>query len=211
MGGPADGVRSSYGGPRGDQLPTELEGVKVLVYETWEGLIGEAPMLSVSDREIEFQMPFETAGRAEVRVVVAIGGIRTQPVSVQITPSAPGVFTTAGGRGAVLNGNGTQNSATNAHERLSPMTVFLTGQGIVAPDWPNGRAAGLSPLIYAPAKARAFIAGQEAKVTFLALAPGMVGVAQMIIEPNYFTPTGDQPLVVQLNGHQSRPVTVAIR
>jgi uncharacterized protein (TIGR03437 family) len=91
------------------------------------------------------------------------------------------------------------------------MTVFLTGQGIVAPDWPNGRAAGLSPLIYAPAKARAFIAGQEAKVTFLALAPGMVGVAQMIIEPNYFTPTGDQPLVVQLNGHQSRPVTVAIR
>ena len=91
------------------------------------------------------------------------------------------------------------------------MAVYLTGQGAVAPDWPNGRAAGLSPLIYAPAQARAFIAGQEAKVTFLALAPGMVGVAQMIIEPNYFTPTGDQPLVVQLNGHQSRPVMVTIR
>ena len=91
------------------------------------------------------------------------------------------------------------------------MAVYLTGQGRVAPDWPNGRAAGISPTIYAPASARAFIAGQEAKVTFLALAPGMVGVAQMLIEPNFFTPTGDQPLVLQLNGHQSLPVIVTIR
>jgi hypothetical protein len=39
----------------------------------------------------------------------------------------------------------------------------------------------------------------------------MVGVAQMILEPNYFTQTGDQPLVLELNGHQSQPVTVSIR
>src|SRR5690606_16182466 len=132
-------------------------------------LIAEAPILSVSDEEIEFQMPFEAAGRAAVRVVVAIGGIRSQVATVQLTPSAPGVFTTTDGRGAVLNADGTANSATNAHPRLSPMTVFLTGQGIVAPEWANGRAAGVSPIIYAPARARAFIAGQEARVTFLAL------------------------------------------
>ena len=211
MGGPEGGVRSGYVGHRGDQLPTELEGVKVLVYETWGGLIAEAPIVSVSDTEVEFQMPFEAAGRAEVRVVVAIGGARSPQVAVPLTPSAPGVFTTETGHGAAINADGSANSPANPHPRLAPMTVYLTGQGRVAPDWANGRAAGVSPTIYSPAKARAFIAGQEAKVTFLALAPGMVGVAQMILEPNYFTPTGDQPLVVQLNGHQSLPVMVTIR
>jgi len=110
LGGPPEGVRSSYGGQRGDQLPTELEGVKVLVYETWEGLIAEAPIVSLSDREIEFQMPFEAAGRAAVRVLVAIGGLRSETINVQLTPSAPGVFADEDGRGAVLNADGTPNS-----------------------------------------------------------------------------------------------------
>jgi len=174
-------------------------------------MIAEAPIVSLSDREIEFQMPFEAAGRAAVRVLVAIGGLRSETINVQLTPSAPGVFADEDGRGAVLNADGTPNSPSNPHPRLSPMTVYLTGQGRVAPDWPNGRAAGVSPTIYAPATARAVIAGQEAKVTFLALAPGMVGVAQLILEPNYFTPTGEQPLVLELNGHQSVPVSVSIR
>ncbi|MEZ5361604.1 MAG: hypothetical protein R2748_04480 [Bryobacterales bacterium] len=211
LGGPAGGLQASYEGRRGDQLPTELGGVKVLVYETWGGLIAEAPLVSVSDTEIQFQMPFETVGRAEVRVVIAIGGIRSQIVSVQLTPAAPGVFSDASGHAMALNADGTTNSTDNPHPRLAPLTVFFTGQGRVAPEWPSGRAADVSPLIYAPAKARAFIAGQEAKVTFLALAPGMVGVSQLILEPNYFTQTGDQPLVLQLEGHQSVPVTVSIR
>jgi uncharacterized protein (TIGR03437 family) len=183
----------------------------VLIYEMSDALIGEAPILFLDDGQINFQMPFETEGRAAVRVVVVVGGARSQPVTVQLTPSAPGVFTMGNGWGAVLNADGSVNTATNAHPRLAPMTVYLTGQGRVAPDWANGRAAGVSPLVFSPARARAFIAGQEAKVTFLALAPGMVGVAQMILEPNYFTQTGDQPLVLELNGHQSQPVTVSIR
>ncbi len=211
MGGPPEGVRSSYTGRNQDHLPAELDGVKVLLYETWGGFLAEAPMISLSDTEIEFQMPFEVAGRAEVRLEVAIGDARTPQVGVALTPSAPGVFASADGHASALNADGTANSPTNAHPRLSPITVFFTGQGRVAPAWPTGRAAGVTPLVYSPAKARAFIAGQEAKVTFLALAPGLVGVAQMIIEPSFFTPTGDQELVVQLNGHQSRPVIVTIR
>ncbi|MBI1357933.1 MAG: hypothetical protein GC160_26645 [Acidobacteria bacterium] len=211
LGGPAQGLALGYTGQRGDALPTEASGVKVLVYEEFEQLIAEAPLLYVSDGQINFQMPFEVAGRARVRLVVAVGGIRSAPSPVQILASAPGIFTFEGNRAIAVNHNGQLVTATTPLTRTKNVTVYMTGQGSVAPSWASGRAASASPLIFAPAEAHAYIGGAEARITFLGLAPGMVGVLQMNIEPSYFTPLGEQTMHVNIGGFESNSTIVVVQ
>ena len=91
------------------------------------------------------------------------------------------------------------------------MTVYMTGQGPVAPNWPTGKAASAFPLILAPAEAHAFVGGVEGKIEFLGLAPGMVGVLQMNFRPDHFSPLGDQPLKVSIGGHESNEGLIFIR
>ena len=91
------------------------------------------------------------------------------------------------------------------------LTIYLTGQGHTAPEWPTGRAASSSPLIYAPGRARVTIGGVEAQIVFLGLAPGLVGVTQLNVAPVWETPLGDQPLVVEIEGFTSNTAIVSIR
>lgn len=211
LGGPAEGWTLSFGGQRQDALPTAAGGVKVLVYEQYDQMIAEAPLLYVSDRQINFQMPFETAGRAQVRIVVVIGGVRSAPQTVRILPSAPGIFTFEGNRAIAVNDQGQLVSADTPAARTKTMTVYMTGQGVVAPQWPSGRAASANPLIFAPAQAHVSVGGVEGVITFLGLAPGMVGVLQMNFEPSYFTPTGEQLMRVNIGGFNSNEARVVIR
>ncbi len=211
LGGPAGGARTSFIGGRGDQLPTSANGVRLLVYETFGALLAEAPILYLGEGQINFQMPFEALRRSEVSVVVAVGGVRSAPYKVVITPSAPGVFTHSGGWAVAVNEDGTLNGPSTSGARTKMMTVYLTGQGPVAPAWKTGRAAVAQPLIFAPAPTKAFIGGVEAKIHFVGLAPGLVGVLQINLEPRYQTPTGAQPLVFNIGGFESNTVQVLIR
>ena len=211
LGGPMDGLLLSYVGRRRDALPTDAAGVRVLIYEQFEQLIAEAPLMYVSRDQINFQMPFEVAGRALVRVVVSIGGVRSAPQSVRILPSAPGVFTWQGDRAIAVNDQGQLVTAETPAVRTKSLTVYMTGQGGVAPQWASVRAASASPLIFAPAQATAVIGGVEGTITFLGLAPGMVGVLQMNVEPSYFTPVGEQMLRVNIGGFDSNEARVVIR
>ncbi len=211
LGGPAGGWSLSYGGQRGDALPTDADGVKVLVYEEFEQMIAEAPLLYVSEGQINFQMPFEVAGRANVRIVVAKGGVRSQPQTVRILPSAPGIFTFDGDRAIAVNDQGQLVTSETPATRTKTLTVYMTGQGSVAPHWASGRAASANPLVFAPAQAHAYIGGAEGVITFLGLAPGMVGVLQMNVEPSYFTPLGEQTLRVNIGGFNSNETRVVVR
>lgn len=211
LGGPAEGWTLGYQGQRRDALPTDAGGVKVLVYEQFDQMIAEAPLLYVSDRQINFQMPFEVAGRSEVRVVVVIGGIRSTPQAVRVLPSAPGIFTYDGDRAIAVNDQGRLVSADSPATRTKTLTVYMTGQGAVAPRWASGRAASANPLIFTPAQAYASIGGVEGTITFLGLAPGMVGVLQMNVEPSYFTPLGEQILRVNIGGFNSNEARVVVR
>jgi uncharacterized protein (TIGR03437 family) len=211
IGGPAEGLSTSFEGRTGDRLPTNVNGLRVLVLSFSGVLIAEAPLIYVDEKQINFQMPFEVAGQSVVLIVVDNNGARSAPQQVQITDAAPGLFTMSGNHAIVLNQNGTLNTSANPGTRNQVLAVFLTGQGHTAPAWPTGRAASAFPLIFAPGRARVLIGGVEAKVIFLGLAPGLVGVTQLNIEPAWGTPLGDQPLVVEIEGFESNTAIVTIR
>ena len=211
LGGPESGILAEFTGRSNDMLPTNIAGIRLLVYDAFDSPLGEAPLVYVDDQQINFQMPFEVAGMSRVRIVVDNNGARSEPEGVQLTPSAPGIFTYDGVRAIATNQDGSLNSPTNPAARRDVMTVYMTGQGPVAPNWPTGKAASAVPLILAPTEAHAVVGGVEGKIEFLGLAPGMVGVLQMNFRPNHFTPLGDQSLKVRIGRHESNPGVISIR
>jgi|GEM_PF-1056746 len=211
LGGPSAGMLSSYQGQRQDRLPTVVNGARILVYETFGEVIAEAPILFINDDQINFQLPYEALGRSEVHIVVVVGGARSEPYPVQVTPSAPGVFTHSGSWAIAVNQDGTLNGPDNPAARTKPMTVYVTGQGQVSPEWPTGRAATAHPLIHTPNSVRAYIGGAEAHISFVGLAPGMVGVLQINLEPSFQTPVGDQPMIINIGGFESNAARVQMR
>ena len=211
LGGPESGILAEFTGRSNDMLPTNIAGIRLLVFDAFDSPLGEAPLLYLDDQQVNFQMPFEVAGMSLVRIVVDNNGARSEPEGVQLTPSAPGIFTYDGVRAIATNQDGSLNSPTNPAARRDVMTVYMTGQGPVAPNWPTGKAASAVPLILAPAEAHAFVGGVEGKIEFLGLAPGMVGVLQMNFRPDHFSPLGDQPLKVSIGGHESNEGLIFIR
>ena len=211
LGGPESGILAEFTGRSNDMLPTNIAGIRLLVFDAFDSPLGEAPLLYLDDQQVNFQMPFEVAGMSLVRMVVDNNGARSEPEGVQLTPSAPGIFTYDGVRAIATNQDGSLNSPTNPAARRDVMTVYMTGQGPVAPNWPTGKAASAVPLILAPAEAHAFVGGVEGKIEFLGLAPGMVGVLQMNFRPDHFSPLGDQPLKVSIGGHESNEGLIFIR
>ena len=211
LGGAREGTVASYVGRTQDSLPTQINGVRVLIYNLEGLLIGEAPIIYLGDSQINFQMLFEVAGQALVQVVVDNAGARSAPQTVQITGSAPGIFTFGQNRAVAANGDGTLNATDNPVLRRQVLTVYMTGQGPVAPALASGKAAGTNPLVLAPLRAVAIVAGHEAVIDFLGMAPGLVGVLQLNMRPSHFTPSGDQPLIVNIGGHDSNVATISIR
>ena len=211
LGGPVGGLNAGFGGRTGDLLPTSLRGVKVLIYDLNDALIGEAPLLYIGDEQINFQLLFSLFGQAAARIVVEYNGVRSEPTVVPLQPSAPGIFTTGANRAVAANADGSINAVNNPVAARSLLTIYMTGQGVVVPDWPAGRAAPSFPLIRAPSDITVTIGGVEAVVQFFGLAPGITGVAQLNVFPAAGTPSGDQLLVVRVGGVVSNAVLVTIR
>ena len=211
LGGARQGTAASFVGRTQDSLPTQINGVRVLIYHSNGMLIGEAPIIYLGDSQINFQMLFEVAALAVADVVVDNAGARSAPQRVQITRSAPGIFTFGQNRAVAANGDGTLNAADNPVRRRQVLTVYMTGQGPLAPALASGKAATANPLVLAPLKAGAFVAGHEAVIDFLGMAPGLVGVLQLNMRPSRFTPSGDQPLIVNIGGHDSNVATISVR
>ena len=210
LGGPEDGVSASFIGRNNDTLPTQINGVRVLVF-TPEGLmISEAPLTYLGDKQINFQLPFGAAGMGLVKIAVDNSGARGAMQSIPVANAAPGIFTYDGGRAAVTDQRGDFITPSNPADRNTIVTVYMTGQGPVAPMLASGQAATATPLIRAPLNASVQIAGHEADIQFLGMTPGLVGVLQLNIRPSFYTPSGDQSILVNIGGHESNIATIAM-
>lgn len=211
LGGPPEGVAGKPAGSNMDRMPTNLNGVRVLVSDGSGKLLAEAPVLFASDGQINFQMPFEVLGLSQVYLTVESAGIRSAAIPVTLQLAAPGIFTFGAGRAAALNQNGSLNTARNPVARGEVLTVYMTGQGNVTPDLATGRLAPAFPLIRAPSDARARIGGVDANIDFVGLTPGLLGVFQVNLRPVFETPVGDQTVVISVAGYDSNGATVTVR
>src|SRR5579883_34537 len=174
-----------------------------------------APILYAQEDQINAVVPFEVNGPATA-ILLEAGGETFGPGRMQVFDAVPGLFTWDGsGRGpaAVLNQDGTVNSAANPAPRGSVISVFLTGAGRMSPAQADGSLGPLSPPFPAVALGAACSIGQ---VLYAGAAPGLVaGAVQVNVRISEdVTPGGRVPIVVYIGNYASGcsgDTTVAVR
>ncbi len=192
-------------------LPREALGLRVLILDQSGQLIAEAPLLYVGPFQVNFQMPYEAAGLPAVQVVVVADGIASNPETVPLAATGPGLFTLDGNRAAVLNPDFALNSPAMPADRGSVIMAFLTGVGEVDPALETGQAAPPSPLRVVTAPSSATIGGAAARIVSLVLASGFVGLAQANIEVPLELAEGEYELVIIVDGRVSNGALVSVR
>ncbi len=194
-----------------DLLPREALGLRVLILDQTGQLIAEAPLLYVGPFQVNFQIPYEAAGHSVVQVVVVVNGIESNPETVPLAATGPGLFTLEGNRAAVLNPDFTLNSPAMPADRGSVVMAFLTGVGEIDPALQTGQAAPASPLSVVTASSSATIGGAPARIVSLVLASGFVGIAQANIEVPLELAEGEYELVIIVGGRVSNGDLVSVR
>ena len=173
-----------------------------------------APLLFASSTQINAQVPFELASASTADLVVSLDGVSSTPVTVSLSPAAPGIFTmgqSGTGRGVILHASNsapvTPDNPARAGEFLE---LFATGLGAASPAVATGAAASSTPPSSTRIAPSVSIAGISAPVTFSGLAPAFVGLYQINFQLPTDVPTGDQSLTLSANQVTSNPVTISI-
>lgn len=193
----------------GGSIATTLGGVRVL----FDGI--PAPLLYVSDRQINGVMPFELYGRFSTRMQVEARSQLSREVELRVADSAPGIFTsnaTGSGQAAVLNQNGSVNAGGNPAARGEIIVIYATGIGQTNPASVTGRVA---TQIGAPlaSPVRVTVGGRDAQVLYAGPAPGLIsGAAQFNVVVPEDAPTGSAQIGIQVGSASSQGnVSVVLR
>ena len=187
-------------------LPTIAGGVSVTVNGK------AAPILFLSPGQINFQVPWSTPTTGSVPVVVNVGTLPSNSVSVPAATAAPGLFTLSTGAAIVQNfPDFSLNDPTNPIKAGGTIIAYLTGSGPVSPTVSDGAITPSDKLVSSTAAATAKIGDATAVVTFTGLTPGFVGLAQMnITVPASLTP-GVYPLAITIDGQAANTGTIAVK
>jgi uncharacterized protein (TIGR03437 family) len=186
-------------------LPNILATTQVLVNDR------AVPLIFVSTGQINAQLPFDT-NVGPATVVLVRNGIRSAPVTIDVSGQLPGVFfNPATNEGAIQNQNFSANTAANPAAVGSVIIAYMTGLGGVANAPAAGAAAGGSPLSTASGRVTATIDGRPAPVEFAGLAPGFVSLGQVNIRIPAETGAGTRQLIVRVNDVTSAAVVVNVR
>lgn len=167
----------------GGFVTTETGGVRVLV----DGQ--PAPMLFASAGQLGAIIPYGTSSEGAVPLQVEVDGVLSEPRQVQLSLARPGIFTldsSGQGPGAILNQNGSLNTAANPARPGEVIVLWATGEGQTNPPGVDGRIAN-GALPQPVQSVEATIGLVDATVLYAGAGPGMVaGVMQV----NLLVPEG---------------------
>jgi len=196
-------------------LPTILGGVTVT-------LNGErCPLLFVSPTQINLQVRWGVLSQTSAALVVTTAAGSSNSYTVALSAVAPGIFTVAPGKGAVLISNtGTfaQNFGSIPGANARPATageyisIYCSGLGDVINRPADGAAApGGANLATIKAQIQVGIDAQFAIPVFAGMAPGFVGLYQVDVKipPGVQGPT--VPVTVIVNGVFAATVGIAFQ
>jgi uncharacterized protein (TIGR03437 family) len=174
-----------------------------------------APIVYVSSGQSTVIVPYEVAGKTSAQLVAVYNGVSSPAVAVPVVAAIPGVFTAdASGRGpaAVINPDGSTNSAGNPAARGSSVAFYVTGEGQTIPAGADG---SVTSIIIPPALPVSVSIGgvTTTNFQFLGEAPGEVaGVLQINVTIPTTAPAGVVPLTVTVGSATSQSgVTIAIK
>jgi uncharacterized protein (TIGR03437 family) len=151
-----------------------------------------------------------------VSVVVQVDAALSLPVTVQAAPAVPGISTanqSGSGQGAIVNQDGTLNTAGNAAARESVVSIYGTGLGPMTPRLFNGQLAISTPYPQPVGMVTVTIDGQPAEVLYAGDAPFEAdGVFQINARIPAGAAVGNDAVVVSVRGVAStQNVTGAVR
>jgi uncharacterized protein (TIGR03437 family) len=195
------------------RIATVIGGTRVLFDEI------PAPMVYAVNGQISAVAPYEIGQTRQVtRIVVEFNGVRSRPVVIPVTATAPGIFTAAGGTGqaAAVNENQTFNTEANPAARGSILVFFATGEGQTNPAGVNGRLNEFARFEDFPrpiAGVTVTLGGQPAEILYAGGAPGfLAGLMQFNIRVPQVVTAGNAELLIAMGGVTSAPgVTVAVQ
>jgi uncharacterized protein (TIGR03437 family) len=200
---------ASYQLDAAGNVATSLAGLSVL----FDGV--PAPLLYVSQTQVNTVVPYEVAGKTSVEIAVEINGMRFT-TGAPVAASAPAVFTadaTGHGQASAYNSDTSTNSAANPAARGSAISLFATGAGQTVPDGITGQISQgqpSQPVLGVSVK----IGSTAAVVQSVAPVPGQVaGLFKLIaIVPPAVAPGPSVPVVLTV-GSSSGPsgVTIAVQ
>jgi uncharacterized protein (TIGR03437 family) len=138
--------------------------------------------------------------------------VDTASAAFTVAAAAPAIFVDSGNHAIAQNQDLSLNTSQAPAKPGTLITAYLTGQGLVNPSVATGAAAPAGPLAWASLPYSATVGGEAAKVHFLGLTPGLVGLLQANIEvpPLAGRSSGDYPLVVTVGGVASKPAALSV-
>jgi uncharacterized protein (TIGR03437 family) len=175
-----------------------------------------APIVYVSATQIAVVTPYFGTANATTHVQVENQGVRSDPLTVPVAATAPGLFTMnekGTGQGAILNQDGvTLNSAQAPATRGSIVSLWGTAEGVTDPPGVDGRLAiRVLPAPLAPVSVT--IGELPATVKYAGAAPYLMpGVFQInALVPQNVQPGNSVPVIVTIGGATTQPgVTLAV-
>jgi uncharacterized protein (TIGR03437 family) len=179
-----------------------------------------APLAYSIRGQVGAVVPYGVAARKTTEVVVEYRGLRTPPLRLPVTDSAPALFTwdsSGKGQAAMLNETGCCNSARNPAARGSVAALYATGAGVMTPAVLDGSVAAYERVADYPVPklpVRVSVGGKTAEVIWAGAAPHMMaGSLQVNFRIPADTPVGDAvPLVLAVGeSRSSESVTMAVR
>ncbi len=193
-GGVAPGeIVTVYGSNFGNQVNTQV---------TFDYV--PATIVYVTSTQLAVTVPYFVSGTTSM--IVTSNGIASAPVTLNVVPSVPAIFTSdASGKGqaAALNQDYSINSALNPAPIGSVVQLFGTGGGTLTND--------TLPQLALPVSAT--VGSVSARVTYAGIAPGLVqGAMQVNVQlPTGITPGPAVPIVLTVGQAMTNQVTLAIR
>ncbi len=196
-------LSSGSGGASSVPLPTSVVATSVLVNGR------SAPLFYISPTQINFQMPYETAIGA-ASVVVQTSGTASNPSSITVNATSPGLLVYGNNRLVAVNQDGSINAAGSGEAAGRTVVIYGVGLGALDNAVASGAAASAAPLSRPRAASSLTIGGRAATIGFLGLTPGSVGLLQINATVPALTP-GTYPVILTVGGVTSNNPLFTVR
>ena len=172
-----------------------------------------AAMIYTVAGQVSAVVPYAVNGRSTTDLQVEYNGRLSNGVTIDVAPSAPGIFTldsSGGGQGAILNQNSQVNGPQATAAPGSVIVIYATGGGQTNPESEDGRISTNAARQAQDVAVR--IDGVESEVLYAGAAPGLVsGVLQINARVPGSVGAGIRSIQITVGGANSqRGVVVAI-
>jgi uncharacterized protein (TIGR03437 family) len=205
-------VMSVYNSP---YLPLSVAGVSVSFDVPSQNISVPGRVHFVSDGQVNVQIPWELQGQSSAQMKVSIGDTSSALYTVRLRNESPALFEyseeSSGRRlGAVLGQDGRLIGTQSPARKGEVIQIYANGLGPVDNQPASGEVTPADPLPRTRTAPQVTIGGRPAEVSFSGLAPFNVGLYQMNVRVPQDSPSGLQPVVVTINGVQSKAASLPV-